>query len=223
VLWEPRDVVGGDFYWVSPAGPKTTIAVFDCTGHGVPGAFLTLVAVSTLERIVGESSDLAPAEILRRLNRLIRRLLNQDLAEPASNDGMDAAICQIDKAARTLVFASARLSLLVERSGRLTRLQGDRISIGYADSPADPHFHETTVPLDDTTRLFLVTDGLTDQPGGAKGLAFGFRRLVRTLADHQGEPLAGALEGVKSALAAYTAREPRRDDLTLVAFRPRLD
>jgi serine phosphatase RsbU (regulator of sigma subunit) len=223
VLWEPRDVVGGDFYWVSSAGPRTTIAVVDCTGHGVPGAFLTLVAVSTLERIVGERADLAPAEILRRLNDLIRRLLNQDVAEPASNDGMDAAICQIDPSARRMVFAGARLSLLLDQAGRLTRIQGDRISIGYADSPASPRFRETTIPLDETTRLFLVTDGITDQPGGPKGLAFGFRRLVRGLTEHQGAPLARALEGVASSLAAYAAREPRRDDLTLIGFRPKLD
>ncbi len=91
VLWRPRDVVGGDIYWVSAAGPRPTIVLLDCTGHGVPGGFMTMLAIATLERVFAQHDDLGPAALLQRLNALTRTLLNQDVAEPASNDGMDAA------------------------------------------------------------------------------------------------------------------------------------
>lgn len=192
VLWEPRDVVGGDIYWVSVAGPRPTVVLLDCTGHGVPGGFMTMVAISTLERVFAESDELGPAAILRRLNALTRSLLNQDVAEPTPNDGMDAAACQIDPGGRTAHFAGARLSLLVAQGERVKRVRGAKVSIGYPDSPADLRMEETRVPLDAGTRLFLVSDGVTDQPGGARRVAFGHQRLMRSIAPSRPEPRAAA-------------------------------
>jgi serine phosphatase RsbU (regulator of sigma subunit) len=222
VLWEPRDVVGGDIYWVSFAGPRPTVVLLDCTGHGVPGGFMTMVAISTLERVFGESEDLGPADVLARLNALTRSLLNQDVAEPTSNDGMDAAACQIDAATRTAVFAGAHLSLLVAQGDRVRRVRGDKASIGYADSPADLRIEESRVPLDAATRLFLVSDGVIDQPGGARQTAFGHERLMRSIARHHTGSLERVLAGVKAEFDAYAALEPRRDDATIVAVVPRL-
>jgi serine phosphatase RsbU (regulator of sigma subunit) len=222
VLWEPRDVVGGDIYWVSLAGPRPTVVLLDCTGHGVPGGFMTMVAVATLERVFGAADDLGPAAILARLNALTRSLLNQDVARPTSNDGMDAAVCQIDATTRTAIFAGAHLSLLVAQGERVTRVRGDRSSVGYADSPADLRVRETRVPLDSATRLFLASDGVTDQPGGARRTAFGHQRLMRSIAQHRDGSLEQVLAGVKADLNAYAGRETRRDDATIVALAPRL-
>lgn len=223
VWWEPRDVVGGDIYWASLAGARPTIALLDCTGHGVPGGFMTMVAISTLERVVGEGDDLGPAAILRRLNALTRSLLNQDVAEPTSNDGMDAAVCQIDPVARSARFAGARLSLVVAEPETVRRVRGDRVSIGYPDSPAELRVREARVPLTPATRLFLVSDGVTDQPGGARRIAFGFGRLMRSIGRHRGGDLETALAGVKADFASYTEHESRRDDATIVGLKPRLD
>jgi serine phosphatase RsbU (regulator of sigma subunit) len=222
VLWEPRDVVGGDIYWVSSAGPRPTVVLLDCTGHGVPGGFMTMVAISTLERVFAESDGLGPAAILQRLNQLTRSLLNQDVAEPTSNDGMDAAACQIDPANRTALFAGAHLSLLVAQGERVRRVRGDKASIGYPDSPADLRIEETGVPLDPATRLFLVSDGVTDQPGGTRRIAFGHQRLMRSIARHRDGSLERVLAGVKADFDSYTKQELRRDDATIVAIAPRL-
>ncbi len=222
VLWEPRDVVGGDIYWVPAAGSRPTVVLLDCTGHGVPGGFMTMVAISTLERVFAESDELGPAAILQRLNRLTRSLLNQDVAEPTSNDGMDAAVCQIDPASRTALFAGAHLSLLVAEGDQVRRVRGGKASIGYPDSPADLRIEETRVPLTPDTRLYLVSDGVTDQPGGARRIAFGYERLMRSIARHRDDRLERALAGVKADFEAYTGRESRRDDATIVALVPRL-
>lgn len=222
MLWEPRDVVGGDIYWVSLAVPRPTVVLLDCTGHGVPGGFMTMVAISTLERVFAESDELGPAAVLRRLNTLTRSLLNQDVAEPTSNDGMDAAACQIDPVSQTALFAGARLSLLVAQGDRVKRVRGDKVSIGYPESPADLRIEETRVPLAPETRLFLVSDGVTDQPGGARRTAFGHERLMRTIAHHRAGTLEQVLAGVKAEFEVYTGGEPRRDDASIVAFAPRL-
>lgn len=222
VLWQPRDVVGGDIYWVSTTGRLPMIVLLDCTGHGVPGGFMTMLAISTLERVLAEHDDLGPAELLGRLNALTRNLLNQDIANPSSNDGMDAAACQIDAASGSAIFAGAHLSLLVAQGDRVRRVRGDRTSIGYADSPADLELTETRVPLDHATRLLLVSDGVTDQPGGQRQIAFGHQRLQRSIARHAASSLEQLLESVKADFDAYTEGEVRRDDVTMVAIAPRL-
>jgi serine phosphatase RsbU (regulator of sigma subunit) len=222
VLWEPRDVVGGDIYWLAASGNRPTAAVIDCTGHGVPGALLSMLAISTLERITSEAEDLPPGEILHRLNKLMRRLLNQDVPGAASNDGLDATICQVDARARTVTVAGARLSLLVATGKEVTRIRGDKVSIGYPSSPDGHCFAETTLPLDSATRLFLVSDGLIDQPGGPKRLAFGYRRLTRSLAAGADDALRAVVDSLRIELDSHALLQPRRDDVTILALSPRL-
>ncbi len=227
-IWQPRDGVGGDIFWISPPGPKTTLAVFDCTGHGVPGALLTMLAIASLERVIAETADPGPAQILGDLNRLMRRTLRQEAVTPAgdldlgpvNNDGLDAAILQIDSKRGEAVFAGARLPLLLERRGKVTRLRGDRISLGYADSPPDHRFAATSLPLEPGLRFFIVTDGVTDQIGGARRRAFGHRRLTQILVDASGQELEAVLAAVLAAVDRHAAGEIRRDDLTMLAVEP---
>lgn len=221
VLWRPKELVGGDLYWVHVSGPVTTLAVLDCTGHGVPGGFMTMLAVATLERIFAEEEDPKPAEVLTRLSDLTRRLLNQDAETAKSNDGMDAAVCRIDSAAGVATFAGARLSLLRLSDGRIDRHRGDRLSLGYPDTPPGPRFREEHFSVDARTRLFVTTDGIIDQLGGANRLSFGYRRLRGALLARQGESLQRTLLEVEQAIDAYRSEVPQLDDITLVAFSPR--
>ena len=224
VVWQPRDVVGGDIFWISPPGPKTQIAVFDCTGHGVPGALLTMVAIAVLERVVAESDAAGPAQLLGRMNQIMRRLLNQETqtaAGPVDNDGLDAALLEIDQARRRITWASARLPLLLERQGRIERLPADKVSIGYTDSPPDHRFAEGVITVEPGLRLFVATDGVTDQIGGTRRRAFGMKRLVAQLESMAGQDLESVLEAVVEAVDRHAAGEVRRDDLTLLAIEPR--
>lgn len=221
VIWQPRDLVGGDIYWVFSSEERTTVTLLDCTGHGVPGGFMTMLAIATLERIFTENESLTPGTILTMLSDLTRGLLNQDTQEASSNDGMDAAICQIDTATGRAVFAGARLSLLHLKEGKVERIKGDRISLGYPDTPKSPRFTETALETGESSALFMVSDGLTDQIGGKKRIAFGYRRAMRLIETHASQSLQEILNTLEARLNDYSRNEPRLDDLTVVAFRPR--
>lgn len=220
VFWKPRDLVGGDIYWVRQSGPVTTLAVVDCTGHGVPGGFMTMLAVATLERIFSEDEAITPGPALSRLSDLTRALLAQDDKSAASNDGMDAAICQMDAATGRVVFAAARLSMLVAKDGHVTRLRGDRIDVGYPDTPPAPVFTEHDVPFSPGAVSVIVTDGAIDQIGGPRRLAFGYGRLIKELQACAGMQAEDVIAALKRAFEHYAGDEPRRDDLTILAFAP---
>ncbi|NRG17083.1 SpoIIE family protein phosphatase [Rhizobiales bacterium] len=220
VIWQPRDLVGGDIYWIFSSGKRTTVALLDCTGHGVPGGFMTMLAIATLERIFTENESLTPGTILTLLSDLTRGLLNQDTKEASSNDGMDAAICQIDAATGKAVFAGARLSLLHLKDGKVERIKGDRISLGYPDTRKSPRFTETALEIGENSSLFMLSDGLTDQIGGKKRIAFGYRRTMKLIETHATQSLREILNTLESRLNDYSRNEPRLDDLTVVAFRP---
>ncbi|MGQ7845302.1 SpoIIE family protein phosphatase [Granulosicoccus sp. 3-233] len=222
VLWQPRDLVGGDIYWINTRKQGTTIAIVDCTGHGVPGGFMSMLAIASLERILSEDDSLSPAAILTRLSDLTKGLLNQYSTDARSNDGMDAAICMIDRDSGSGVFAGAHLSLTICSEQGTSRIRGDRLSLGYADTPGNPQFQETRFALSADTRLLLHTDGIIDQVGGARGIAFGYKRFASIVRQHRADSLTTLTEALEREFAEYAAGEPRRDDLTVLAFRPAL-
>ncbi len=216
--WQPLDMVGGDYYWAGRFGGQGVVAVFDCTGHGVPGAFMTAVAASALARVLHHHGHDDPAEILTQLNRLMRSALRQDREGAVSNDGLDAAICVIDPAAGTLRFAGANLPLLVRADGAFRLVRGDRMSLGYVETPGDFRFTRHDLALADS--YFLFTDGVVDHVGGPKRRLFGRRRLVETLAAVAGLPLEEQMDAVFHRLDEWRGGEARRDDMTFLAFRP---
>ncbi len=222
VIWQPRDLVGGDIYWIKTAGSVTTLAVIDCTGHGVPGGFMTMLAIATLERLYFENETLSPASALSKLSDLTRALLNQDNPDATSNDGMDAAICQIDSKNRTARLSGAHMSVLTKSNGKVERIRGDKLSIGYPDTPTSPTFSEHVLNLDEDSMLVISTDGLIDQLGGKKRLAFGYPRVISTIESSTWSSSESLLTEIERAFEDYTAAEERLDDLTVVAFRPRL-
>jgi len=147
-------------------------------------------------------------------------LLSQDGDDATSNDGMDAAICQINTSDQTATFSGARISLLAVSNGKATRIRGDRMSIGYPDTPSSPQFVEHKVHLEDDTMLMITTDGLIDQLGGTKRLAFGYQNLLPVLTNQAIGSAKDLLSAVQKAFQDYSADEERLDDLTVLGFRP---
>ena len=220
VGWQPLDIVGGDYYWAGSFGNKGVIAVMDCTGHGVPGAFMTAVVASSFSRILHHHGHEDPAEMLTQLNRLVKSALRQDRDSAVSNDGLDAGICVVDRDKGVVTFAGANLPLLVENDGQFQLLRGDRMSLGYMDSPEDYRFTARELPFAKGTSYYLFTDGVTDQVGGEIRQLFGRKRLQHTLAEVADRPLNEQMDYLLQRLSRWRGDERRRDDMTFLAFRP---
>ncbi|OEZ63662.1 SpoIIE family protein phosphatase [Duganella sp. HH105] len=226
--WQPRDVVGGDFYHFARYPDGWFAAIADCTGHGVPGAFMTLISSSTLAQALQQLGPRDPAALIAEVNRGVKSMLGQvderhsQHGAAASNDGMDAAFLWFDYASRQLHFAGAKLPLfqLDPDQQAVQTVDGDRMGVGYVDTPLDYAWTNKTITIPERSLLFLTTDGLIDQIGGPKEIAYGKRRMRDVMLAQRG---AGARDVSDAMLADYQAwqgEQPRRDDLTFFCFRP---
>ncbi|MGE5476302.1 MAG: SpoIIE family protein phosphatase [Bacteroidales bacterium] len=220
VGWQPLDIVGGDYYWAGSFGNKGVIAVMDCTGHGVPGAFMTAVVASAFSRILHHHGHDDPAEMLNQLNRLVKSALRQDRDSAVSNDGLDAGICVVDRDRGVVTYAGANLPLIVLENGEFTLLRGDRMSLGYMDSPEDYRFTARELPFTTGSAFYLFTDGVTDQVGTQVRQLFGRKRLQKVLTEVADRPLTEQMDVLFRRLAEWRGEERRRDDMTFLAFRP---
>lgn len=223
VLWEPLQVVSGDYCWFErlPDG-RCVVALVDCTGHGVPGAFMTLVVASALDRILHDQNETAPARVLDLLDAMVRERLRQDRQDDTagSDDGADAAICLWDPAARTLRYAGASIPLLAVGPGGVSEIRPTRASLGYRSLRPRTAFAETTLSVEPGTTFHLASDGIVGLMGGQPARQFGRTRLHAVLAALPGLDPADQIARVREALDAYRDAEAQRDDITLVAFRP---
>lgn len=219
ILYRPRDIVGGDFYFFRERGEDFILAVIDCTGHGVPGAFMTMTAHAVLGHVLGTLGDGDPAAILRELSRQLRAALHHDRADPAVDNGLDIGLCRYDAARRALTFAGARIDLLRVACGELTTLAGARQPIGYRRDNPDFTYANHTVIVEAEMMFYLASDGLLDQAGGARGWGFGRKRLGALLASIAALPAEGQQNALLHALDQYQGDHAQRDDITLIGFR----
>ncbi len=144
-IWEPRDIFGGDIIFADFFDDCAIVCVVDCTGHGIPGAFMSMIASSGLRKIISDEGCHDPAEILKRLNYFVTVSLQQDTDNAYSDDGMDMALCAFHKADQTMTFAGAKQSLFYIHENELTVVKGDRQSIGYKKSKLDFNFKNNTI------------------------------------------------------------------------------
>ncbi len=217
-IWRPRDIVGGDYYWAGTIGGKVLLVLVDCTGHGVPGAFMTMIAAAVLDRVLHHHSHDDPAEMLLAIDRLVRALLRQDRSDGGSDDGLDAAICVFDSAEARLTYAGARIPLLIGSPAGVDLLRGDRYSLGYRAPTRRARFRNHIVTVRPGTTVYLASDGVTDQLSPDRRL-FGRRRLIESLRRTTGRPLDEQLASLTEALDAFRAGEACPDDVSLLACR----
>lgn len=224
LVWEPRDVVGGDFYQFTVLPDGWFAAVADCTGHGVPGAFMTLIASTHLSKAIEQDGPNDPARLLASVNRSIKQTLGQTEGQgqaPGSNDGMDAACFRFDSRSRRLCFAGAKATLFVLHLGMtgVEMIDGDRKGVGYVDSEFDFAWQNRCVQLSEGSLVFTTTDGLIDQIGGAKAIAFGKRRIRDILVANRHQPTLEINRAMQRELQLWQGDQPRRDDVTFFCFR----
>jgi len=218
--WEPRDVVGGDFYWVKEVEHGAYIVVGDCTGHGVPGAFMTLIVCGMLDRIFAERTPPKPSAVLEQLNIGMKELLGQDGKKGGTDDGLEAGVCFIDRSRNEILYAGARFSLWQIEAGESTEIKGAKAGLGHRRSPRTARFSDTILPFSNDTRFYLATDGLIDQVGGPKRRSFGKRRMLALLTSIYDQPMEEQAGVLQRHLAEFQGSELRRDDMTMLGFRP---
>ncbi|MBF0426566.1 MAG: response regulator [Magnetococcales bacterium] len=220
ILWEPRDVVGGDIYWCCPWGDGVLFALGDCTGHGVPGAFMTLIATGAFERARSEVPPGAVGALLARTHQLVQITLKQDSGLGESDDGMELGICHITDHGTRLKYAGARFSLFTCLPGQSPgEVKGDKRGIGYRKVPFDQTYGETEIVPEPGTGFYLSTDGLLDQVGSTVRRGFGKNNLLGLIGRSAALPMQEQRTIFKQALLQHQGEESRRDDVSVVGFR----
>ncbi|AFM26217.1 response regulator [Desulfomonile tiedjei] len=218
IIWKPRDVIGGDLYQFKFFEKGFVVAVMDCTGHGVPGAIVTMIAGANLDRALEDVGYTNPALVLNKLNSLVKTSLNQHHAETSSDDGLDAGLCFVDTVRKELVFAGARIGLYCVRDGETRLIRGDKQSVGYKSSSLDFNYVNHTVSIDARTTFCMCTDGTIDQTGGPKGLPFDRKNFESLLSSHWDEAFCVQKQLIEKAIETYRGDEPQLDDITVVGF-----
>jgi len=217
ILYEAKDIVCGDFYWVNKKKGRILVAAVDCTGHGVPGAFMTVMAYNLLNQIVNEQEIVNPRLILAELDLSVRKGLRQD--ETGGHDGMDIALVSIDAETGLMDFAGAYRPLYHLRNGQLNELKGDRQPIG-GSLIAHSSFTNQTLKLERGDRVFLFSDGITDQIGGPERRKFSSKRFSDVLLSNSHLSLNEQFQAMKSSFTAWKneARTENSDDIMVFAF-----
>jgi len=218
VLWKPRDVVGGDFYWCRKWGDGTLVVLADCTGHGVPGAFMTLIAHGALDKSwkMIEPGDVA--SMVTSTHQIIQSVLGQDKTYGDSDDGLELGACYISND-HNLIFTGARFSLFYHDKGSdVVEVKGDKKGIAYRHIPQNVLFTNQRIDTQEGRRFILTSDGIIDQVGGEKRRGFGKRRFKQLLMDSENVPLEELGDHLYRELEVFQKGEIRRDDVSIFGF-----
>lgn len=218
-IWQPRDIVGGDVYFSAFFEEEYIIAVIDCTGHGVPGAFMTMLASSGLDRIINRENVRNPAEILKRLNAYVKRSLRQDSEEALSDDGLDISVCRVFPNEKRLTFAGSKLPLTYIYNSEVHSIKGDRHSLGYKRSDLDFTFKNHEIEIKEGMSFYLYTDGIVDQVGGEKRFSFGRRRFGDLLVEVDNHPSEEKKNAIIKTIHEFKGPHDILDDITVIGFK----
>lgn len=217
VLHRPSHIVSGDFYWCSEQHNKSILVVADCTGHGVPGAFMSMIGNALLNEIVNERKVTAPQQIAELLDERIIQALHQ-YEGSQQYDGMDISICCIDKATKEITFTGAR-HMMYTFNGRLKKLKGDPYSIGGAQHQHTKKFTSQTVAYQEGLRLYFFTDGFCDQSGGADNKRFTSHQFEILLAEIQHITMNDQKEKLEQAFESWKGDTKQRDDVLVIGIK----
>ncbi|MGB0523715.1 MAG: SpoIIE family protein phosphatase, partial [Flammeovirgaceae bacterium] len=218
VIYRPKDIVSGDFYWLNEVNGSAVLACIDCTGHGVPGAFMSMIGNTLLDEIVIQKQHTDPAAILSLLHKNIRTALKQESGQ--NTDGMDMSICVFTKTGEgkyRLDFAGAKRAIWVTKDREFEVVTGDRKSIGGFQKEVERKFNTKTLELSSGDMVYQFTDGFADQ-NNPDMKRFGSKRLRQLISSYTKIPLPKQRELLENNFDVFRAGEPQRDDITLMAI-----
>jgi hypothetical protein len=217
---KPKDLVSGDFYWLYESPDYLFFATVDCTGHGVAGAFMSIVGHNLLNDIVKRHENYSPAEILSRLDKAVISALHQNSENAVSRDGMDISLCKYDKKSGLLYFSGAMNSLYIAREGELMSISPDKYSIGMNRLQQSKNFTNHTITLEPKDTLYLYSDGFADQLGGPNGTKkFMYPKLRRLLLENTHLPMPDQRKALEKAFYDWKGNEEQVEDVLLLGVR----
>lgn len=217
VLFKPKDIVSGDFYWFFEHQDKILFAAVDCTGHGVPGAFMSLVGANALNQAVKEHELIEPARILEDLNKLSSEALNKN-ADSSVRDGMDLALCAFHKNDNQLEFAGANNPLYVVRDKKLIQVKPDKFAIG-AFEPGTKNYTNHRVQLQRNDVVYIFSDGFADQFGGDRGKKFMYKQFKDLLVSISHLSMAEQRIALENAIESWRGSFEQIDDILVIGVK----
>jgi serine phosphatase RsbU (regulator of sigma subunit) len=222
ILWKPKDIVGGDFYWLKKLEDGNFVfAVADCTGHGVPGALMAMLAATLLSGVVSNKCNSDPALILTELDKELRAALKQDNVKTQSNDGLEIGLCLCRPKENTLIYAGSKLMLISVYDKTITITKGDKSKIGYKKQKKSLPFRSTNhiINYKKGTFFYISSDGYYDQNGLNSEYPFGKKKFVNMLKSFYSISMQEQAGYAESAITHFMGDIPQRDDITLAGFK----
>lgn len=217
ILFRPKDIISGDFFWFAKENNEVVIAAIDCTGHGVPGALMTVIGNSLLNQIVTVSNINDPGEILKRLDeKVLETLHHQGAAD--TNDGMDVSICSYNASKNELKFAGAKRSIYLIREGKCQEIEGDKFPIGSFQYNFKKVYKTHTINLKKEDSVYLFTDGYQDQ-FGANGKKFMKKRFREMLIGIQEDSMKEQKIRLEKEIDAWRGNAEQTDDILVIGMR----
>jgi serine phosphatase RsbU (regulator of sigma subunit) len=219
ILYLPKDVVSGDFYWIDTINNQRIFAAVDCTGHGVPGALMSVVGFNLLNRAVNELRLTKPSEILRELDFGVNKLLRQSESENTVKDGMDIALCSYNPETKILQYAGVFNPLYIVRNGALQQVKADKSPIGVNINGVVDTFTNHEIQMYSGDMIYLFSDGYADQFGGPQGKKFKYNQLREVLESISGHELSDQETKLKSAFNNWKGSLEQVDDVLILGVR----
>jgi Amt family ammonium transporter len=220
-IWNPKDIVSGDFYMIEETPDGFIAIVADCTGHGVPGALMTMVAVPALHRIINELEEHNPSSLLTLIHNILQTILEQKNNKKHLDEGLEAAIIKVDVSSGRAIYSGAGIPMFYTKDGEVEEIRADRRAIGSKRTPKDYVFKEHEITLKSGMGVYMASDGLAEQVGwiNDKKTMFGKKRFKQLIQEVQGLDVKEQENKILSTLERFMDIEKPRDDLTLLHFK----
>lgn len=220
VFYQPREMVSGDFYYVSVHQNLIFLAVGDCTGHGVPGAFMSILGITFLNQIISRGSFHGAASILNQLREFVMHALSQTGEDAEQKDGIDLTLCIIDSRNSKLDFAGAFNPVYIARNQKLYEIAGDKMPVGVG-AEEEKAFTGHAFDLEDQDTLYLFTDGYVDQFGGKEGKKFKYKSFRELLLNGSSQSMTEQKNSLVTTFNAWKGNQRQLDDVLVCGFRYR--
>ena len=220
IFYSPKDIVSGDFYWIDHIGDKVYVAAVDCTGHGVPGAFISIVGYNLLKHAIHEHNKTKPSDILDQVNKDLSEALRHSFSDSAIKDGMDLSLCCFDFKNMTMEFSGANNSIyIISTDKTLKEIKADKHPIGVFLDQELKHFTNQTIKIESGDSIYLFTDGYADQFGGPLGKKFKYKQFENLLINNVHHPMNEQLNILQTAHNNWKGNTEQIDDILVLGIK----